>query len=242
MKVSELKKERQSTEYEFWKIVLDTLLAQTLWKEKKNTNLVVFKKNEYSNFLEDCATWEFPNMKKQVIRKPNKKITEIQFLIGDITVITLKSYYATYHINILNNWYSFYNRETLYKRLYQFLQAFPSFYLEGVAEYRIFTQNINKQYKMRQIAQDSICVVIDKMMTENGYLYHLKFQENACLLKVKMKKTKVLEISLPYKTFTSRLGEIIETIKLIEQTIETSKIRFNLSGYGYYIDWKNAKK
>ncbi len=243
MKVPESKETFwQSSEYDFWKIVLDTLLAQTLWKEKQNTSLVIFKENEYANFLEECVSWEFANMRKEVFRKPNRKIAEIQFLIGNVTVITLKSHYATYYINILNNWYSFYGRETLSKRLFQFLRAFPAFYKEGIAEYRKFSQNINKQYKMRQITQDSIRIVIDKMMKENGYLYYLKFQRSSCVLTVKMKKKQVLEISLPYKTFANRLGNIIETIKLVEETISASKIRFNLKGSGCFLGWNSVKK
>ncbi len=243
MKVFELKEKFwQSAECEFWDIILSTLLEQTLWKENDNESPVVFKDNEYSEFLEDCVIWAFPNMKKEIVRESNGKIAEILFLIEGITVITLKNYNVTYHINILNNWYSFSSKEMLSERLYEFLQAFPIFYSEGVSEYYSFSRNIKKQYKLRQIAQDSIRIVIDKIMTDNGYLYLLKFKEKSCLLKVKMKKTMVLEISLPYKTFANRLDKIIETIKLVEQTIENSKMRFYLSGYGYYVDWKSDER
>ncbi len=120
----------------------------------------------------------------------------------------------------------------------QSLQIFPDFYSQSVAEYR----KMNKQYKIRQIAQDSIRISIDKMIKENGYLYNLKFKSTTCVLRVKMKKKQILEMNLPYKTFTNRLDKIIPAIKLVEQNIATAKMRFTISNYGYYLNWEQTKK
>ncbi len=226
-----------SLEKDFWKGIFSDFADRTL--RRNGFSKRVLEKQE----LEKISKWDFLTMSKEIIKGNEDEINQIKFFIKNVNVITFThSGYYKYPLKMFYGTnYALCKKENFDTDLYLFLQEFPDFYLQHLEEYERFKQNNIKQEKIKQVAENNIQIMVKSLMKQTGYQYVLEMQETTCILKIKMKRKQMLEISLPHKTFTKRIQKILPTIELMKQTIENSDVRFSLKGYGNHMNWKQEK-
>ncbi len=226
----------QYLEQRFWTRNFKELMTGILWNN--NFSRIKINKDTYT-MLEQIALWEVPNITSKVIRNDKQKIQKIQYYIGTRNVLTL------FHKNTLNletffydGYYYLLDEKTFKINFYNFLKAFPSFYFETEQKYK----ELAKEEKIKSIAQNNIHVMVSNLMEKHHYAYVLEAQENTCVLKIKMKKKQMIEISLPYKNFLHHIEKIIPSIELVKNILEQAELRVNIKGYGNHMNWKNDKQ
>lgn len=99
-----------------------------------------------------------------------------------------------------------------------------------------------KQEKIRQTAKNTIRVLIPNFMAQTGYEWNLVEEDEQAILQVKMKRAKMIEITLGYKSFTDKIPELMNVIKQMDELISTIPYPANIKSYGRNIPWKKNGK
>lgn len=94
-----------------------------------------------------------------------------------------------------------------------------------------------KQEKIRQTAKTTIHTIIPKLMAQTNYEWILKDEEERSVLQVKMKRGKMLEITLGYKSFTEKIQELLNVIKQMDEIISEMPYPVDMKSYGRSIKW-----
>ncbi len=226
------------SEQQFWRAQFNTLMKKTLWDCNWISGRIKLEKN-HLNLLEKIALWKIPNMTSKVIRNDKQQIEEIEYYIGTNNVLTL---FYKKRLNLrtffYRGYYYLFDEKKFETKFYNFLKEFPSFYFQTKQKYK---EQV-KEEKIKSIAQNNINVMVSNLMEKHHYVYVLEPQENTCILKIKMKKKQMIEISLPYKSFLNRIEKIIPSIELVKNILEQAELRVNIKGYGNQMNWKNEKQ
>ena len=94
-----------------------------------------------------------------------------------------------------------------------------------------------KQEKIRQTAKTTIHTIIPKLMAQTNYEWILKDEVERSVLQVKMKRGKMLEITLGYKSFTEKIQELLNVIKQMDEIISEMPYPVDMKSYGRSIKW-----
>lgn len=125
------------------------------------------------------------------------------------------------------------------------IEEFTAFY----KNYNLYCEEINpalleneKQEKIRQTAKNTIRVLIPNFMAQTGYEWNLVEEDERAILQVKMKRAKMIEITLGYKSFTDKIPELMNVIKQMDELISAIPYPANIKSYGRNIPWKKNGK
>lgn len=118
----------------------------------------------------------------------------------------------------------------------QVCKDFSSYY----EELKLLSVEIPKEQKAHEIAVTSLRAYIPALMSQTNYEWNLVEEERRMLLQVKMKRNRMLEISLAHKSFMDKLPELLNVIVQFEQAIADSPYLVNIKNYGRDIAWKKG--
>ena len=104
---------------------------------------------------------------------------------------------------------------------------------------------VEKQRKLAEMASKSIETIVPQMMSQSGYEWNLEREFNQYgggvsgryILRIKMKKRRMIEITLNQNNFTNKIPEILNVAKQIEQLLEQVPYAVNIVNYGANIRW-----
>lgn len=99
-------------------------------------------------------------------------------------------------------------------------------------------QEIVKKEKIEAISQQSIRTIVESKMSGSNYKWNLVQEKTRMLLQIKMKKNKMIEISLGYKTFTNKIPDLMEVITQMESILEMVPYPVDIRNCKRNIDWK----
>ena len=127
-----------------------------------------------------------------------------------------------------------------------FLEKYPEYEkeAEGIAEAKM-TEEI-KQKKLAEMASQSIEAIVPQIMSQSGYEWNLQRAykgwrssgpPDGYILRVKMKKHKMVEITLSQNNFANKIPGILNVVKQIEQLLEQAPYAVNIKSYGPGIQW-----
>ena len=130
-----------------------------------------------------------------------------------------------------------------------FIEKFPEYEkeAEGIAEAKK-TEEI-KQKKLAEMASQSIETIVPQIMAQSGYEWSLESVykgwgrggiPDSYILRVKMKKHKMVEITLSQKNFTDKIPEILNVIGQIKQLLEQAPYAVNIANYGPSVRWRKG--
>ena len=97
-----------------------------------------------------------------------------------------------------------------------------------------------KENKLIEIAEKSIESVIPQLMSRSGYEWHLDNDETRYILSIKMKKHKMIQISLTPKNFSEKISGILKVIAQIETLLDQIPYTVDIKSYGSSIPWKKG--
>ena len=113
------------------------------------------------------------------------------------------------------------------------------------AAYAKMTEEI-KQKKLAEMASQSIEAIVPQIMSQSGYEWNLQRAykgwrssgpPDGYILRVKMKKHKMVEITLSQNNFANKIPGILNVVKQIEQLLEQAPYAVNIKSYGPGIQW-----
>ncbi len=120
-------------------------------------------------------------------------------------------------------------------------------YKEGaeiIAEQR--KVEVEKQKKLAEMASKSIETIVPQMMSQSGYEWDLEREckqyggggvSGRYILRIKMKKRRMIEITLNQNNFANKIPEILNVAKQIEQLLEQVPYAVNIVNYGPGTRW-----
>ena len=103
-----------------------------------------------------------------------------------------------------------------------------------------------KQKKLAEMASKSIETIVPQMMAESGYEWNLESEykyfgrggsPDRYILRIKMKKHKMIEITLNQNNFANKIPEILNVVAQIEKLLEKVPYAVNVLNYGPNIRW-----
>ncbi|OWV14119.1 hypothetical protein [Fibrobacter sp. UWB5] len=153
------------------------------------------------------------------------------------------NFYATYNTDWGQEYdtsvYSFNcNIEATLKNIDAFLRKFPKYH-EQAQNLRLSQE---KENKLIDIAEKSIETIIPQIMSSSNYEWYLSSDETRYLLFVKMKKHKMIQISLTPKNFSGKISGILNVIAQIEKLLDQIPYAVDIKSYGNKIPWKKGAK
>ena len=96
---------------------------------------------------------------------------------------------------------------------------------------------IEKEKKLKEVARQSIKSAVETQMTGTGYKWNLREEEDRCVLRIKMKHKRMIEVTLGYKSFIDKVPEMLEAIRQAENLLATIPYPVDIKGYGNNIEW-----
>ncbi|MBR2899695.1 MAG: hypothetical protein IKC23_08785 [Fibrobacter sp.] len=105
---------------------------------------------------------------------------------------------------------------------------------------------MEKQRKLAEMASKSIETIVPQLMAQSGYEWNLESEyknfgtggvPERYILRIKMKKRRMIEITLNRNNFTNKIPEILNVAKQIEQLLEQAPYAVNIVNYGTDIRW-----
>lgn len=141
-------------------------------------------------------------------------------------------------ISFSKTWHIFYVDIRDYKTILKEFINFYKNYKHYCEELHPLLHECEKQEKIRQTARATIRTVIPNLMAQTGYEWNLVEEDDRAILQVKMKRAKMIEITLGYKTFANKIPELVNVIKQMDELISTIPYPANIKSYGRNIQWK----
>ena len=120
-------------------------------------------------------------------------------------------------------------------------------YMEGAE--KIVEQKkleMEKQKKLAEMASKSIETIVPQMMAQSGYEWNLESEykhygtggvPERYILRIKMKKRRMIEITLNQNNFADKIPEILNVVRQIEQLLEQAPYAVNIANYRTGIRW-----
>lgn len=126
-------------------------------------------------------------------------------------------------------------KETL-KNIDAFIKKFPE-RCERMANKPLAKE---KENKLLDMAEKSIETIVPQMMASMNYEWNLFCAETRYLLSIKMKKHKMVQISLTPKNFANKIPRILNAISKIENLLEEIPFPVDIKSYGNNIKWRKG--
>ena len=128
------------------------------------------------------------------------------------------------------------NLEATLKKLSLFIKKYPQYQEEALNAY--LTKE--KENKIVDMAEKSIQTIVPQIMANSGYEWILTCEETRYILSIKMKKHKMIKISLTAKNFAEKISGILEVVAQIDNLLEKIPFTVDIKTYGSNIQWKKG--
>lgn len=163
-----------------------------------------------------------------------------QFLLVVEPKNALATFYAVYSVDAGQSEASIYrfncNVEATLRNIDSFIKKFTDYH-EQAQNLRFARE---KENKLIDIAEKSIETVIPQLMSRSGYEWHLDNDETRYILSIKMKKHKMIQISLTPKNFSEKISGILKVIAQIETLLDQIPYAVDIKSYGNTIPWQKG--
>jgi hypothetical protein len=117
-------------------------------------------------------------------------------------------------------------------------------FIKRFAENHEEAQNLRfareKENKLLDIAENSIETIIPRIMSSSGHDWHLSCEETRYVLSIKMKKRKMVQISLTPNNFAEKIPEILKVVTQIENLLEQIPYPVDIKTYGINTQWEKG--
>lgn len=97
-----------------------------------------------------------------------------------------------------------------------------------------------KQEKIRQTARATIHTLIPSLMAQTDYEWSLVEEDDHSVLQVKMKRAKMLEITLDYENFADKIPDLLNVIQQMDKLISEMPYPVDIKNCGEYIPWNKG--
>ena len=234
-------------------------LLETFWSKKIQSIVATFPSNEQHWPLDpeqlkkqiyDFAE-KYPGS-MEVTEDYNKGLERInltiapeggkseQFLFVVEPKNALATFYAVYSVDVGQSDVNIYrfncNVEATLRNIDSFIKKFTDYH-EQAQNLRFARE---KENKLIDIAEKSIETVIPQLMSRSGYEWHLDNDETRYILSIKMKKHKMIQISLTPKNFSEKISGILKVIAQIETLLDQIPYAVDIKSYGNTIPWQKG--
>ena len=155
---------------------------------------------------------------------------------------TLATFYVIYSIDGGQSDASIYrfncNVEATLRNIDSFIKKFTDYHEQ--AQNLRFSRE--KENKLIDLAEKSIETIVPQLMSSSNYEWYLSNDETRYLLFIKMKKHKMIQISLTPKNFSGKISGILNVIAQIENLLDQIPYAVDIKTYGNKIPWKKGAK
>ncbi|PIE84804.1 MAG: hypothetical protein CSA07_00205 [Bacteroidia bacterium] len=181
--------------------------------------------------LHEIASWDCPDMTKEVKRTPAGLVIEIAYHLNGQWVLSLER--GQLHAALANpRWRTFWHRkkpvdttaEALIEDARIILSRFSQLCAAQLPTIIAKEDRRVKDQKVKSVAEGNITLLVQNLMQEQGYQYHLQEGAKGLMLRVELGEDHIVELSLPYKTFLRRMGEILPTLTRVQQLAEEAPL------------------
>lgn len=163
-----------------------------------------------------------------------------QFLLVVEPKNALATFYAVYSVDAGQSEASIYrfncNVEATLQNIDVLIKKFPDYH-EQAQNLRFARE---KENKLIDIAEKSIEAVVPQLMSKSGYEWYLDNDETRYILSIKMKKHKMIQISLTPKNFSERIAGILKVIAQIETLLDQIPYAVDIKSYGSRMPWRKV--
>ncbi len=142
-----------------------------------------------------------------------------------------------YHISNISTWHTRRIYTARLDELIALINKYIEDYQENQNQLNSKILEFEKNEKFKDTARKSIKAIVEAKMRGTSYQWNLTEEETRCVLCIKMKRSKMIEITLGYKSFTDKIPEMLEVIKQMENLLETIPYPVNIRSYGKNIEW-----
>ena len=97
-----------------------------------------------------------------------------------------------------------------------------------------------KENKLLDMAEKSIETIVPQMMASSNYEWNLFCEETRYVLSIKMKKHKMIQISLTPKNFANKIQHILNVVSRMEKLLDEIPFPVDIKGYGNNIKWRKG--
>jgi len=111
-------------------------------------------------------------------------------------------------------------------------------YPEILRAWKDYEKECLKFYKVRKFSEDAITQLVKDKLKGTNFEYNLTMNPTNILIKVKMKRARFFEITIPHKNYYEILSDsFIENIRKVSRLIDEFKCNCRIQGYGNNLRW-----
>lgn len=222
-------------------------------KESQKINEDSDMENLYKLLVEKFGTnYLYKNIREATYRKKEYNIWCIRFYPQgnkqgsnndyiEISNSCVSHQYVTcFLISINNDIRRYWCNSYRYQEIFNLFCNFYNDYESNKNELTNLLLEYEKNEKIKTVAQQSIKAIVEAKMTGTGYKWDLQEEGSRCVLRIKMKRGKMIELTLGYKSFTEKIPEMLEVIKQMENLLDTIPYPVNVRSCAKNIDWKES--
>lgn len=201
-------------------------------KKKYGVDKVEGRRNVYENNKKKKDVRWFIRVKKQ-----NKNGNQITAYISN-TMVRPK-FPSTFVIGIESSDYIICHSDHKKEIINLFDKIYDDFE-RNMAELDAILMELKKERKIHEIAQTSIRTIIPAIMSKTNYEWNLVEEGARSVLQIKMKRGKMMEISLGHKSFNDKIPDILKVIEQIENLLDTIPYPVDIKNYSRKIGWRKG--
>ncbi len=183
--------------------------------------------------LQEIASWDCPDMQKEVKRTKSGQFLEVAYFIKGMRVLTLER--GQLHATLaLPRWRTFWYwhrpvasaSESLVDDARTLLSRFTHFCAEHLPTIIAKEEKRIREEKVKSVAEVNIALMVKALLSEKGYSYQLLEETKTTKLRVKMRE--YVELSLPHRTFPKRIGEVLPTLARVEELLAATTLSLGI--------------
>ncbi|PID89929.1 MAG: hypothetical protein CSA97_05595 [Bacteroidetes bacterium] len=229
----------------YWRRKMDGLMRETVYDGHYRMEPTESLSSLADQF-EEFASWELADMQKVVERNANGQVSAIRYSINGQEVLALVRHVENGYIHgriipffIELPWeaYRFGKKGRMVLGTRRLLIRYARFCAEHLEQIEGAELKHSKDAKIRSVAEGSIPLVVESLMAETGYEYAMTETAKTVLLRVRVRKRRFVEISLPHRSFLQRVGDVLPTLERVERLLNEYEIPFLLGNKEGCPDW-----
>ncbi|PIE84068.1 MAG: hypothetical protein CSA07_03710 [Bacteroidia bacterium] len=229
----------------YWRRKMEALLRETIYDGSYRLQPAESASSLAEQF-EEIATWELPDMQRELRRDAAGLITSIRYSVNGQLVLTLlrhvdygyiRGRIVPFFVQNPDEAFSFGKKAHMLKDTRLLLSRFASFCAEHLEQIEAAEQRHQKDAKIRSVAEGNIALVVENLMAETGYEYAMKESAKTVLLRVRVRKRRFVEFSLPHRSFLQRVGDVLPTLERVERLLAEFEVPFLLGNREGCPEW-----
>ncbi len=236
-------------QYDYWRRQMAKLMREKVYSAPGRLTYIGGARTLAQEY-ETIAAWNSPAMDREVDRDDRGMVTEIRYYINGLLVLKLensntghegfppiKPFFVRVKGTQYGNGFQYGKKKTLVEEARQLLIHYPAFLAEHLPLVQGVESEVNKESKIRTIAQGGISVMVDSLMQGTGHEYRLLEEEKRSILLVALDGECYMELSLPHRTFQQRMGLVLPTVELVKGMYDALPLPVRYTNGASYVDW-----